>query len=71
MKKIFIITFHLFLFFITGCDIETKNLNVTNNSFSNTKYNSVNLASASGKWLVLEYESTTILNLFIAGHQHS
>ena len=50
MKKIFIITFHLFLFFITGCDIKTKNLNVTNNSYSNTKYN-----SESGQYLSANY----------------
>ena len=50
MKKIFIITFHLFLFFIIGCDIETKNLNVTNNSYSNIKYN-----SESGQYLSANY----------------
>ena len=50
MKKIFIITFYLFLFFITGCNIEKKNLNVTNNYYSNTKYN-----SASGQYLSANY----------------
>lgn len=50
MKKFFIITFHLFLFFITSCNIDTKNLNITNNSFSKTKYN-----SESGQYLSANY----------------
>jgi Flp pilus assembly protein TadD len=50
MKNFIIITFHLFLFFITGCDIEKKNLNLTDDYYLNIKH-----SSESGKYLSASY----------------